>query len=98
MAKLTFRYKGIAFTVKDIGGEDEERLVFQPVADANRLGLDLLYAKYTTHIEESFSIDGSYCQSIDPTDEWSRRRDFAESIGGKVLKYCPVRYPADAVF
>ena len=48
--------------------------------------------------EKEFSVDGVYWPTIDPTDNWSRRKFFAESIGAKILKYVPVEYPPDAVF
>ncbi len=98
MAELTFKYKGVVFTVKDIGGTDDERLVFTPDTDAQNFGLDVLYIEFEHKLERSFEIAGSYWQSIDPTDGWSRRKSFAESIGAKILKYTPLEQPADAIF
>ena len=98
MAELVFKYKGVVFTVKDIGGKDDERLVFTPDTNAQNLGLDVLYIEFEHKLERSFEIDGKYWQSIDPTDNWSRRIDFAKSIGAKILKYTGVKYPEDAIF
>lgn len=98
MAALKFRYKGTLFEVRDNGNADEESLSFEPAEEAEKLYLELYFRIFEFHIEDRYTIDGVYWRSIDPTDDWSRRRDFVEHIGGEILEYTPVEYPEDAVF
>ena len=96
MAILTFKHKGKIFAVRDIGNADAERLVFSPAKDAASLERD--YKKFEADTQKKFEIDGTYWPTIDPTDGWSRRRDFVEHIGAEILKYEPQTYPENAIF
>lgn len=98
MAALKFRYKGTLFEVRDNGNADEESLSFEPAEEAEKLYLELYFRIFESHIEDRYTIDGVYWRSIDPTDDWSRRKAFVEHIGGEILEYTPVEYPEDAVF
>lgn len=73
-------------------------MIFSPQDAADKFNFNALFASFMREHEKEFSVDGVYWPTIDPTDNWSRRKFFAESIGAKILKYVPVEYPPDAVF